>query len=195
MAEPPPPGPSGADPSEPPPLALRPLKPPKAPGAYLRIPLWQRFVLAGLITVGLVVALVVYVDHHNTDSPPSTNPAGEVAANREAEILVAQDQAPRTARVGPGEPPRAALMRAVRADMSHRINTGALEGPLQRLQCHAAGPSGGSRQALRCNVLAGSVAYQFLGVVDTATRRVTYCKRDPPPAPSDNVPVSLRCTR
>lgn len=195
MAEPPPPRRSGADPSEPPPLALRPLRPPKAPGAYLRIPLWQRFVLAGLITVGLVVALVLYVEHHNTDSPPSTNPAGEVAANREAEILVAQDQAPRTARVGPGEPPRAALTRAVRADMSHRINSGALEGPLQHLQCRAVGSSGAARQAFSCNVRAGSVNYQFLGVVDRATRRVTYCKRDPPPAPSDNVPVSPRCTR
>jgi hypothetical protein len=192
MPEPSPPGPSGTDPSEPPPVALR---APKAPGAYLRMPLWQRFALAALITVALLAALVLYVDRHNTDSPPSTNPAGEVAANREAEILVAQDQAPRVLRVSPSEPPRAALTRAVRAYMSHRINSGALEGPLQRVQCHPVRPPSGPRHALSCNVLAGSVAYQFVGVVDTGTQLVTYCKRDLPPAPSDNVPVSPRCTR
>ena len=37
------------------------------------------------------------------------------------------------------------------------------------------------------------MTYPFLGVVDPAARRITYCKRDPPPAPSDNVPVSSRC--
>jgi hypothetical protein len=30
-------------------------------------------------------------------------------------------------------------------------------------------------------------------VVDTSARRITYCKRDPPPVPSQNVPLSPRC--
>jgi hypothetical protein len=37
------------------------------------------------------------------------------------------------------------------------------------------------------------VGYDFLGVVDPKARRLTYCKRDPPPAASDNVRVSRRC--
>ncbi len=194
MVDPPHPDP---DPSEsPPPLALRPLRPPrppKAPGAYFRLPLWARFGLAGVIAVALLVALVVYVNHHNTNSPPSTNPAGEVSANRESEILVAQDQAPHVVRLAPGLRAQAALTRAIRADMAKRISTGALEGPLQRVQCHPTGPARGTRRAFGCNVLAGSVGYPFLGVADLRTRQVTYCKRDPPPAPSDNVPVSPRC--
>jgi hypothetical protein len=194
MVEPPHPD---ADPSEsPPPLALRPLRPqrpPKAPGAYLRLPLWARFALAALIALSLVVALVLYVDRHNTNSPPSTNPAAEVSANHEAEILVAQDQAPHVVRLAPGLHAQAALTHAVRADMHGRISRGALEGPLQRARCQPTGPARGSRRAFSCNVLAGSVGYPFEGVVDLSTRQVTYCKRDPPPAPSDNVPVSPRC--
>jgi hypothetical protein len=194
MVEPSPPGPPDAESPDPPPrLALKPPRRPKAPGAYLRLPIWQRFALAASIAVALLVALVLYVDRHNTNSPPSTNPAGEVSANREAEILVAQDQAPHVVGLAFGLRAQAALTRAIRADMTRRISTGALEGPLQRVQCRASGPAKGPRRAFSCNVLAGSVGYPFLGVADLRTRQVTYCKRDPPPAPSDNVPVSPRC--
>src|SRR5262249_23491430 len=72
-------------------------RPPRAPGAYLRLPLWQRFLLASMIAVVLLVAMVIYVDQNNTNSNPSLNEAAEVRANREAEILVRQDQAPHTA--------------------------------------------------------------------------------------------------
>ena len=44
-------------------------------------------------------------------------------------------------------------------------------------------------------VVAGGVTYPFLGVADPRARRVTYCKRDQPPVPSDNIPVSRRCLR
>ena len=87
----------------------------------------------------------------------------------------------------------AALTAAIHDYMTRRINAGALEGPLQRVHCHAAGALKGPRRAFSCDVRAGSVGYPFLGVVDVRARRVTYCKRDPPPAPSDNVPVSPRC--
>jgi hypothetical protein len=177
----------------PPRLALTPPRPSRAPGAYLPLPLWQRFALAGLIAVAALVAMIVYVSRHNTDSPASTDPNAAVQANREAEILVAQDQAPRVVRAGQGVAPLAAITAAVRADMRRRIATGSLGGPLQRLRCRPTGPARGQRGAFSCTVLAGSVTYPFLGVVDAATGRVTYCKRDPPPTPSDNVAVKARC--
>lgn len=170
-----------------------PSPPSRAPGAYLRIPLWQRFALAGIVTAALLVALVVYVENNNTDSPKSTNPASDVQANREAEILVAQDQAPHTARLPGGVTPAQAAARVVQASMRRRIARGELAGPLQRTGCHAAGRPTDSRRAFSCTVLAASVTYPFVGVIEQRERRITYCKRDPPPAPSDDVAVSPRC--
>jgi hypothetical protein len=142
--------------------------------------------------VVVLVALVLYVDHHNTDSPPSTNPAAAVQANREAEILVEQDQAPRVVSLPTGVSPQAAMTQTVRTDMKRRIAAGAISGPLQHVGCHRAGGTG-ARQAFSCTIVTGSVSYPFLGVVDTTAQRITYCKRDPPPVPSDNIPVSPRC--
>ncbi|HEY3726425.1 MAG TPA: hypothetical protein VGL51_04575 [Solirubrobacteraceae bacterium] len=167
--------------------------PPRAPGAYLRRPLWQRFAVAGVVTIAVLVALVLYVENNNTDSPRSTNPASDVQANREAEILVAQDQAPHTVRLTAAAAPSQAAARVVQASMKRRIARGELAGPLQRTSCRARGPQTGPRRAFGCTAVAGSVSYPFVGVIDETARRVIYCKRDPPPAPSDNVPVSPRC--
>jgi hypothetical protein len=42
-------------------------------------------------------------------------------------------------------------------------------------------------------VESAAVSYPFLGVVDLRAKQITYCKRDPPPVPSENIPVSSRC--
>jgi hypothetical protein len=147
----------------------------------------------GVIAVAALAALVLYVSHHNTDSPPSSNPAASVAANREAEILVSQDQTPHSGHIPAGLTPPVAMTAAVRADLERRITTGNIDGPLQRLRCHGLTTTSSTRLAFSCTALAASVGYQFLGVVNRSTHEITYCKRDPPPAPSDNVPVSPRC--
>jgi hypothetical protein len=148
-------------------------------------------VLSAAVAIVLMVALVVYVNGHNTDSPPSSNPAAAVQANREAEILVAQDQAPHVVTLPAGLRPGVALLRVLRADMSRRISQGQIDGPVQKAVCRPAGA--GPTRAFSCTVEAAHVTYPFLGVVDSEARRITYCKRDPPPAPSDDVPVSRRC--
>jgi hypothetical protein len=166
---------------------------PRAPGAYLRLPLWQRFALAGGITAVLLIALVIFVEHNNTNSNPSLNEAAEVRANREAEILVAQDQAPHTVRLQRGAHAAASLEGALHARMASQIRAGVIDGPLKAAECVQRGAASGGRHAFSCTIEAGQVTYPFLGVVDTSTRRIAYCKRDPPPTPSDNVPVSSRC--
>jgi hypothetical protein len=139
------------------------------------------------------VALVLYVEHHNTNSPPITNLTAEVRANQEAAILVSQDQAPHVARLTSGAAPAAALRYTVRAFMAAKIVSGAISGPLQRATCAKLGKQATGRGAFGCTVQAGGVEYQFRGVVDTRARQITYCKRDPPPVPSLNVPLNRRC--
>ena len=165
----------------------------RAPGAYLRLPIWQRFALAGLIAVVLLVAMVIFVDNNNTNSNPSLNESAEVRANREAEILVSQDQAPHTVRLDRAIAPAAALEHVLHARMASQISRGVIDGPLKAAKCRAHGTSAGGRRPFSCTIVAGNVTYPFVGVVDRSARRITYCKRDPPPTPSDNVPVSARC--
>jgi hypothetical protein len=43
-------------------------------------------------------------------------------------------------------------------------------------------------------VVANGQGYRFLGVVDTAAHRITYCKHDEPPVPGEDIPVSRRCS-
>jgi hypothetical protein len=77
--------------------------------------------------------------------------------------------------------------------MNYEINQGFLNGPLQRSTCRPLKSNGDSLR-FSCAVIAANVNYPFLGVVDVAARRITFCKRDPPPVPSENIPVSRRCT-
>ena len=166
---------------------------PRAPGAYLRLPLWQRFALAGVIAAVLLIALVIFVERNNTNTNRSLNEAAEVRANREAEILVAQDQAPHSVRLQRGAGAAASLERALHARMASQIRAGVIDGPLKPARCTQHGAASRGRHAFSCTIEAGQVTYPFLGVVNTSARRITYCKRDPPPTPSDNVPVSARC--
>jgi hypothetical protein len=137
--------------------------------------------------------MVAFVNSHNTNSPPSTNPADAVQANREAEILVAQDQAPHVARLPRGLAPSVGVARVVHGHLAGQVASGSISGPVRTARCQATGAHTATKRAFSCRVESGDVTYPFLAVVDIGAGRATYCKRDPPPAPSDNVPVSRRC--
>ncbi|MGH3610673.1 MAG: hypothetical protein ACRDRD_21675 [Pseudonocardiaceae bacterium] len=156
-------------------------------------PMWQRFALSLFVAAALVVAMVLYVNGHNTDSPTSTNPAAAVQANRDAEILIAQDQAPHSGSLVRGQSPAAGLERSVHAQMAAQIKAGSIDGPLHRARCHPVKSTPGPRQAFSCSIVAAGVTYPFLGVVDTTERRITYCKLDQPPVASHDIPVSAGC--
>jgi len=145
------------------------------------------------VAAALLLALVLFVEHHSSDGLAPESPAAEVEANREAEIIVSQDQAPHIARIRQGATPVAALEHVVRADLTAEIDRGEVDGPIQRTRCTPNGSRTARRPAFSCTVMANDVNYQFLGVVDVRARRLTYCKRDAPPVPSQNIPVSRRC--
>jgi hypothetical protein len=166
----------------------------RAPGAYLNRPLWQRYAVSLVIAAVLLAIMVVWVSGHNTDSgPTNNNPAGAVRANHEAQVLVSEDQAPHTARLPSGVAAGPGLERVLHARVAAEVRGGAIAGPVKAAECRTTGVRSGASVGFRCMVNSGSVNYPFLAAVDTAVRRITYCKRDPPPVPSETVPVSSRC--
>ena len=156
-----------------------------------RVPMWAKWVLSFGVGAILLVALIIYVNHNNSDSPPSNNLAGQTRANREAEVVVERDQAPHVIRLAPGTSAHDRMVRAVRASMSALVSRGIIDGPLQRVRCTTHGA--GDRLGLSCVATAADVNYDFVGAATLRAHRLTYCKRDQPPVPSMNIPVSRRC--
>ncbi len=144
------------------------------------------------VGVILLVALVVFVGNHNSDNLATQSPKALARANREAEIVVAQDQAPHVIKLASSADPHGAIVDVVRADIKRRINQGIIDGTLQRVICRAAGGPA-AKPGFSCTATVSDVNYQFLGVVNRPADKLTYCKRDPPPVPSQNIPVSPRC--
>lgn len=137
--------------------------------------------------------MVLFVSAHNSDSNPQTNLAAAAQANRDAEILIAQDQAPRRGVLPRGITPAVGLERAIHRRLSAQVRQGGISGPLTAAHCHPVGPAAATRRAFRCTIESGGVVYPYLGVVAINARRVTFCKRDPPPVASDSVPISPLC--
>ncbi len=159
---------------------------------WSRIPLLGRWGISLLVTAVLVVALVAFVTHNGG--------AGEVAPSRAAlareaqqdTILIGQDQAPHTAHVSSAADVRAALVAGVRTEMRRRIGSGNVPGPLQWVRCGRSGGQG-AESAYHCIAKAGEINYPFVAVASPRAHRVTFCKKDFPPVPSENIPVSRRC--
>ncbi len=158
-------------------------------------PLWARWLLTIFAFAVLALAVVVFVHAHSegTSAPTKSEREAEVEANREGNIVIEEDQAPHTARLGTGVATLSALERAISGDAHGRIQAGNLTGPFQSVHCEAKGAAGAKR-AFSCTVHAASVAYPYLAMLDERTRQFTWCKVDPPPVSgAPEVPVSVRC--
>jgi hypothetical protein len=156
-----------------------------------RPPMWARWVLSFGVAALLAVGLIVFVNHHNGNGLASESPKATERANREARIVVSQDQAPHVVRLAAGVS-RAAVDQAIRHDMTVRIGKGQAGAPLQHVRCTATG-NRASATGYRCRATAAGVGYPYQAVADRATRKLTFCKHDAPPVPSMNIPVSRRC--
>jgi hypothetical protein len=156
-----------------------------------RPPMWARWALSFGVAALLAVGLIVFVSHHNGNGLASESPKASERANREAEIVVSQDQAPHVVTLAAGVS-RAAVTDAIRHAMTVRIGRGEAGAPLQRVGCTVTG-SRASATGYRCRAIAAGVAYPYQAVVDRVTHRLTFCKHDAPPVPSMNIPVSRRC--
>jgi hypothetical protein len=155
--------------------------------------MWAKFAVSLTVGVILLVALIIFVNHNNTDSNQTLTPSEQAKVNREAERVVAADQAPQMVTLKPGESPHDGIVRTVHIAMASLVNRGVVDGPLQRVRCTRHGGTSG-RQAFTCVATANNVNYDYVGVVAVPTHRLTYCKRDVPPVPTQNIPVSPACT-
>jgi hypothetical protein len=153
---------------------------------------WGRWVAPFAVAAALLVALILFVSHNNNNSLAHQNPAAVARANREAAILVAADQAPHVYRIEGHQAARRAIEKGVRIEMTELINRGTIGGTLHSIGCTRSGGTA-ARQAFRCSAVVAGVNYPFLGVVDRSGKRLTLCKRDEPPVPSMNIPVSASC--
>lgn len=145
----------------------------------------------------LLTALVVFVDRGNRAANQPAAPISKAAVteeNREARILVTEDQAPHVASLPHAIATAAGVAATVRASIAGEIQRSEIVGPIERSYCRKARGSSPGRLVYGCTVEAADVNYPFDAVVTAASRRVTYCKRDLPPVPSMNIPVSARCT-
>jgi hypothetical protein len=97
------------------------------------------------------------------------------------------------AKLASGTSPSDGLRAAVVRYMRHQIQIGVITGPLTKSGCVSRSGGNSERQTLRCDITAADVTYPFYGVVEPQKRQITYCKKDQPPIPSMNVPLSARC--
>jgi hypothetical protein len=158
-------------------------------------PLWARWLLTIFAFAVLTFAAVVFVHDHSegTSAPTKSEREAEVEANREGNVVIEEDQAPHTARLGAGVATLTGLERAISSDAHSRIQAGNLTGPFQRVRCEAKAATGAKR-VFRCTVRAAGVAYPYLAVFNERTGQFTWCKLDPPPTGgAPEVPVSPRC--
>jgi hypothetical protein len=154
--------------------------------------------VAALVIAGIVIVVADNGGLEGTPAPPISK-AAVVEENRIADVLVREDQAPHVQTLPRHVPPAVGSARAVRAFMAEQIAGGHIAGghiagPIEHAGCAATHASSAARIVLRCTVQAADVAYPFDVVVTPANRQVTFCKRDYPPVPSMNIPVSSRCT-
>jgi hypothetical protein len=158
-------------------------------------PLWARWLLTIFAFAVLILAgaIVVHNNSEGTSSPTKSEHEAEVEANREGDIVIEEDQAPHTARLGGGVATLAALERSISADARGRVRSGNLTGPFQSVRCETNGAAGANR-AFRCTVRAAGVNYPYVAVLNAHTRQFTWCKLDPPPVSgAPEVSVSARC--
>ena len=154
--------------------------------------LWMRWAVSITVSVVVIAALVVFVEHNNSNSDAKASTKALERENQEAQVIVGADQVPHTVTLKNGQSVQAGFVAAVRADVRHRLKTGNIQGRVQKIDCHRSGARAG-RVAYSCVAQVQNVKYPFVGAFTAKSKRITYCKRDLPPLPSENIPVSPSC--
>jgi hypothetical protein len=159
------------------------------------LPLWGRWVIT-IAGYAIVIGVIVFLVSGGSSSGVSTQSEvkAEAQANREADLVIEEEQAPRVAPLSSHTAVPAALMAAITKDVNARIAASQLTGPLQHVRCAPSGASHAGRAPFRCTVTTANIVYPFDAIAELRARQLTWCKVEPPPTTgSGEVPVSPRC--
>ena len=159
---------------------------------WSRIPLAVRWILCLLVGVVLIVLLVAFVDHHNSNGEVPVSKAKLKQEYSQDSAIVHQEQAPHTVQVASATVARAQLQSAVHRLLSGQVTDNILPGPLQRVRCWENARQG-TRIGYHCSAKADDINYPFVAVYTRSARHVVFCKRVYAPVASENIPVSARC--
>jgi hypothetical protein len=156
--------------------------------------MWVRWALAIVVAVSVMAAIVIAISSAGPES--TTSEAGaEAEINRLSDIAITEDQAPHSASLARGSAPASALEQAIARDVSRRVASGQLTGPLKGVTCAPAGAGSAGRDPYRCTVHSAGIAYPFVAVVDAPKLQLIWCKIDPPPVSGvgPEIPLSASC--
>lgn len=159
---------------------------------WSRIPLVWRWVVCLIVGAVLVLLLVAFVNHHNSNGEVTVSRAKLRQEAAQDTIIVQQEQAPHVVRVTSAAGAQTALVLQVRRLMQRQVTAALLPGPLQRVRCweHA---RHGSLVGFHCSAQAADISYPFVAVYTPSAHRAVFCKKVYAPVASENIPVSPRC--
>ena len=157
-------------------------------------PLWARWLLTIFAFAVLILAAVVFVHDHSegTSAPTKSEREAEVEANREGNVVIEEDQAPHTARLGAGV---ATLIALERCDLRRRARPDPVRKPHGAISERALRSEGrcGANRAFRCTVRAAGVELPLPGGARRAHTTVHVVQGRPAAVSGAPSPVSARC--
>jgi hypothetical protein len=159
---------------------------------WSRIPLAARWAMCLIVGAALIVLLVAFVSHNNGNGEAPISKTKLKQEYAQDTILMHQEQAPHSVRIGTAAAAQAALVTSVGRLMRRQVTANILPGPVQHVRCWENARQG-ARIGFHCSVKADDISYPFLAVYTPHAHRAVFCKKVYAPVASENVPVSKRC--
>jgi hypothetical protein len=141
--------------------------------------MWFQWGFPFAIAIIVVAIIVVWVQGHQgqNGSEATVSQKAQLIEEKQAETTIKQQQQPHTAMLAAGVGASKGLERTITAWVNHQTKTGAMNGPVKDAICTTVSGASSDRVALKCTIKAAQVSYDFRGVVEPRSHKVTYCQK------------------